>query len=205
MKTIIFDFGNVVGFFDHFRTLQRLRPHSPLDVNDMYASVYAGVLEVKVESGQLSVPEFLQQVHQIWQLNCEIDFLLVAIGDIFTPNAEVCELIPKLAPRYRILLGSNTNAIHSRQFIPQFADVLCHFDSLVLSHEIGLRKPDLAFFRHCHALAAGDPSDCVFVDDLPANIAGARAVGFHGILYRPNEDLAGQLRALGVGVSEPEA
>ena len=38
----------------------------------------------------------------------------------------------------------------------------------------------------------------VFIDDLPANINGARAVGFHGIVYRPGENLAGQLQRLGV-------
>ncbi|MBM3994921.1 MAG: HAD family phosphatase [Planctomycetes bacterium] len=198
MKTIIFDFGNVVAFFDHHRTLQRVQPHSPLSVEMMYASVYASDLEARVERGDLSVPEFLQQVHKTWQLDCELDFLLAAIGDIFWPNPEICELIPRLAPHYRILLGSNTNAIHSRQFIAQFADVLCHFDSLVLSHEIGTRKPDVAFFRHCHSLAQADLAECVFVDDIAANIAGARSVGFHAIHYRPNEDVAGQLRGLGV-------
>lgn len=200
MKTIIFDFGNVVGFFDHGRTLAKVKPHSPLSQEAMRESVYDGPLEDQFERGEVPVPAFLDHVHQLWQLGCDTDFLLAAVGDIFWPNPEVCELIPRLAARYQILLGSNTNAIHSRQFIAQFADVLCHFDSLVLSHEIGLRKPDAAFFLRCHELTGSPTSQCVFVDDLPANIEGARAIGFHGIVYRPNRDLAGQLRALGVEV-----
>ncbi|MBI3821359.1 MAG: HAD family phosphatase [Planctomycetes bacterium] len=200
MKTIIFDFGNVVGFFDHGRTLEKVRPHSPFSPAEMYASVYDGDLEDQIERGQVPVPVFLDHVHQLWQLKCDVYFLHDAIRDIFWPNPEVCELIPKLAGRYRILLGSNTNAIHSRQFITQFADVLSHFDSLVLSHEIGTRKPDRAFFQRCHELAEAPAAQCVFVDDLAANIAGARALGFHGIHYRPNADLAGKLRAAGVDV-----
>jgi FMN phosphatase YigB (HAD superfamily) len=198
MKTIIFDFGNVVGFFDHRRALEKLRPFSPLTPEEMYASVYAGTLEDRIERGQLTPPVFLRMVHELWRLRCDVDFLAHAIGDIFWANPEVCELIPKLQGRYRILLGSNTNAIHARQFLKQFADVLSHFDSLVLSHEIGTRKPDADFFLHCQRHAQAQVSECVFVDDLAANIAGARSVGFHGLHYRPGEGLAAQLRALGV-------
>jgi putative hydrolase of the HAD superfamily len=200
MKTVIFDFGNVVGFFDHQRTLAKLQPYSPLTPAEMYALVYDSPLEDRFERGELAVPELLDEIRGLWKLECDVEFLVHAISDIFVPNPEVCELVPRLAPRYRILLGSNTNAIHSARFIAQFADVLCHFDSLVLSHEIGIRKPAAEFFRHCQERANAAPAECVFVDDLPANIAGARAIGFQGIVYQPNENLAAQLRTLGVVV-----
>ena len=198
MKTIIFDFGNVVGFFDHGRTLGKVKPHSPLTKEAMFAAVYESPLEDQVERGHLAVPDFLQQVRELWQVDCHAEFLIEAIQDIFSPNPEVCDLIPKLAKNHRILLGSNTNAIHSEGFLTQFADVLRHFDSLVLSHEIGIRKPDAEFFRHCHRLAQAEPAECLFVDDLATNIRGARAIGFHGIVYRPNENLAEQLRGIGI-------
>ena len=198
MKTVIFDFGNVVGFFDHHRALEKLRPYSPLTPAEMYTLVYAGTLEDRIERGQLTPPVFLRMVHQLWQLRCDVEFLSHAVADIFSPNPEVCELIPKLRGRYRILLGSNTNAIHARQFLKQFAGVLGHFDALVLSHEIGTRKPDADFFWHCQRLARANANECVFVDDMPANIEGARAIGFHAVHYRPGENLAEKLRGLGV-------
>ncbi|MFN0052569.1 MAG: HAD family hydrolase [Planctomycetales bacterium] len=200
MKTIIFDFGNVVGFFDHGRTLEKLRPYTTMTPAEMFASVYLGPLEIAIECGHWAPEVYLKHVHSLWQLQCEVEFLAEAVANVFWPNPEVCELIPKLAGRYRILLGSNTNAIHAGRFVTQFADVLSHFHSLVMSHEIGARKPDAAFFLHCHRLADAAPAECVFVDDLVPNIEGARSVGFHGILYRPNENLAGQLRSLGIHV-----
>ena len=201
MKTIIFDFGNVVGFFDHGRTMDKLRPFTPLTPQEMYAAVYDGPLEDDLERGRLTEWEILRHVHQLWQLSCDLDFLAHAIGDIFTANAEVCDLVPRLKQRYRILLGSNTNAIHSKFFRSQFADTLSHFDALVLSHEIGTRKPGADFFLHCLSLADAPPGECVFVDDLAANIAGARGIGFHGIVYQPHGQLSDQLRALGVDVT----
>jgi glucose-1-phosphatase len=198
MKAIIFDFGNVVGFFDHRVALEKLRPFSPLTPEEMYVGLYDGPLEDQIERGQLTPHVFMRKVHELWRLNCDIEFLTRAVADIFTPNPEVCELIPKLRGRYRILLGSNTNAIHAAQFRAQFAEVLSHFDALVLSYEIGTRKPDADFFQHCVRLAAAQPSECVFVDDLAGNIDAARAVGLHGLHYRPGENLAAKLQAVGV-------
>ena len=198
MKTIIFDMGNVVGFFDHHRAIEKVRPFSPLSAEQMYQSVYKGALEDQVERGYLTAPVFLRQVHQLWSLRCDVEFLAHAVGDVFWANPEVCDLVPKLKGRYRLVLGSNTNAIHARRFLAQFADTLKQFDALVLSHEIGTRKPDAEFFHHCHRLANAKASECVFVDDLAENVEGAQAIGFHAIMYRPNDGLAEKLRALGV-------
>jgi len=58
------------------------------------------------------------------------------------------------------------------------------FDAVVISGEVGLRKPDPAIY----ALAAeriGRPAEaCVYVDDLPGNLKPARALGMATVLHR---------------------
>src|SRR5207244_2214206 len=98
-----------------------------------------------------------------------------AFGDIFWPNDEVCALVPRLKERYRLLLGSNTTELHARRFRQQFADILGHLDALVLSYEVGARKPKAAFFEHCQRQAGCESHQCLFIDDLSANIEGARS------------------------------
>lgn len=197
MKTVIFDFGNVVGFFDHDRTLSRVAEHTHLSKEEMYQAVYAGDLEDTFEKGHIDEPEFLRRVISLWQLQCKEDFLAEAVADIFHPNPEVCELIPRLAGRYRLVLGSNTNLLHARKFRAQFADILNHFDHLVLSCEIGVRKPHEGFFRHCLQYANAPAEECVFIDDLPPNIEGAKKTGMKGIVYRPG-NLVRELAAVGL-------
>ncbi len=51
MKTIVFDFGNVLGFFDHYRTLNKLTPYTDMAAADMLAAVYGAELEDDFESG----------------------------------------------------------------------------------------------------------------------------------------------------------
>jgi putative hydrolase of the HAD superfamily len=200
MKTIVFDFGNVVGFFDHRRTLRKLERFTDMSGQEMYATIYAGDLEDAFESGRISEDEFLERFCQGCRLKCTREDLADAMADIFWPNPEICGLIPTLKTRYRILLGSNTNIIHSRWFRKQFADVLLHFDALVLSHEIGVRKPKVEFFQHCHTLAAGAPSECLFIDDIHDNVASARTLGWKGIVYQPKDGLIENLRAAGIRV-----
>jgi putative hydrolase of the HAD superfamily len=197
IKTIVFDFGNVIGFFDNQVFLARVRPHTELSAAALRAA-FAENLEDSYESGKLSTPVFLQRVCALGKLRCSEEFVARAWADIFRPNPEVCALIPRLKPRYRLLLGSNTNDLHSRQFRRQFGETLQHFDALVLSHEVGVRKPAAGFFRHCRKLAECAPNQCLFIDDLPANVEGALALGWRGIVYRDFGDLRSQLEALGI-------
>ena len=177
MKAIVFDFGNVVGFFDHRRATDRLARHCDLSSEAIRAALIESKLEDDFESGRLSVEAFIRRVHRQCGLRCPESVVADVCKDIFWPNPDVCGLIPRLHRRYQLLLGSNTNELHACQFRQQFADVLRHFDALVLSHEIGARKPNAGFFEHCRRLAGCAPAECVFIDDLPANVAGARAPG----------------------------
>ena len=55
------------------------------------------------------------------------------------------------------------------------------FDAVVISGEVGIRKPD----PEIYALAAREvgvpPEQCVFVDDIAANVRGAVAAGMVGV------------------------
>jgi putative hydrolase of the HAD superfamily len=137
-------------------------------------------------------------VRETCRLHGTDEQLRTALADMFWPNPEVCDLIPLLAPRYRLVLLSNTNELHATHFRAQFAATLDHFDALVLSHEVGARKPDPRIYAACQAgHAAGE---YLFLDDLPTNVEAARALGWKGIVYRPGEELRRQLAQFGVNV-----
>jgi putative hydrolase of the HAD superfamily len=200
LKAIVFDFGNVIGLFDHYRTLRRIACYTDMTPPAMYAAIYDSVLEDDFERGRISQSEFLERFRRTCRLTCDDAILGAACADIFQPNAEVCSLLPALKGRYRLLLGSNTNELHGRHFRRQFAEVLRNFDALVLSYEIGIRKPNAGFFEHCQRLAGCAPAECLFIDDLPANVAGAQACGWQGIVYQPKDNLRRRLLELGIHV-----
>ena len=73
------------------------------------------------------------------------------------------------------------------------------FDATVISGDVGLHKPQPEIYRLGAERLGLEPADCVFVDDLRENIAGAEAVGMLGILHRDvDESIAAMADALGV-------
>lgn len=70
------------------------------------------------------------------------------------------------------------------------------FDVVVISGEVGLRKPESAIFDlTCRRLAVDAPG-CVFVDDLEVNVTAAESLGMAGILHRTYDETAARLEAL---------
>jgi putative hydrolase of the HAD superfamily len=201
IRTIIFDFGNVLGSFSHRRSAEQVAAFGPLSVEAVQAYLYGGQLEHDYEAGRLSTPVFLGMLRQTCRLSCSDEELAHAFADMFTPNDEVCALVPLLKPCYRLVLLSNTNDLHYRQFRAQFAATLAHFDALVLSHEVGLRKPDPRLFAHCQGVAGCPAEQILFLDDLPSNVEAARACGWQGIVYHKGDDLRQRLLRAGVVVS----
>jgi epoxide hydrolase-like predicted phosphatase len=70
------------------------------------------------------------------------------------------------------------------------------FDVVVISGEVGMRKPDAEIFHHTLDLLGLDASDCVFVDDLPHNIAAAADLGIVGVRHTSYETTLAELEAL---------
>src|SRR5690606_5716949 len=57
------------------------------------------------------------------------------------------------------------------------------FDDIVLSGEVGVAKPDPSIYRLVCERNGIAPADAVFLDDSPANVAGAHAVGMAAFLF----------------------
>jgi putative hydrolase of the HAD superfamily len=205
IKAIVFDFGNVIGFFDHHRVSARLGEWGGQRPEQLHPRLFGGQLEDDYESGRLSSADFIAHLRREADLHCHDDEIVSAYSDIFWPNPEVCALLPRLKPRFRLFLASNTTQLHAAHFRRQFADVLRYFDGLVLSYEVGVRKPAPGFFERCEHLAESDPANLLLIDDLPANVEGARRRGWQGIVYTGFEELGTALVRLGVLDVKPDS
>lgn len=70
------------------------------------------------------------------------------------------------------------------------------FDLVVLGPALGVRKPDPELFRRVAHRLGLDPAQCVVVDDLPANVAGARAAGAVVVRHRDAAETVAELDLL---------
>jgi putative hydrolase of the HAD superfamily len=202
IKTIVFDFGNVVGLFSHRQAAEQLAAYAAgnVSVEEMERLLFRSELGEDYEAGRVSSDAFMKYVCKRYQLACTPEEFAVAYSDMFAPNPDVCALLPRLKPHYRLLLLSNTTELHSQHFLPKMAEQVKWFDHVVLSHAVGHRKPRPEVYRHCERLSGSPPAECLFIDDVPENVEGAKACGWHGIVYKPGDDLPAALRTVGVEI-----
>ena len=78
------------------------------------------------------------------------------------------------------------------------------FDAVVISGEVGMRKPEPRMYQHtAHAIGLA-PAQCAFVDDLVQNVRGAVATGMVGVLHVSTERTVAELEAVfGLALREP--
>jgi 2-haloacid dehalogenase len=77
---------------------------------------------------------------------------------------------------------------------------LGRFQTIVLSGEERLIKPDPAIFHVLLQRIGRRAEECVFIDDAPANARAARQLGFGVIEFTSPEELRVRLRECGVGI-----
>ncbi len=70
------------------------------------------------------------------------------------------------------------------------------FDVVVISGEVGMRKPEPRIFAHTLELMGLVAGECVFVDDLRHNVEAAAAAGFVGVHHRSYAETAAELDIL---------
>ena len=67
--------------------------------------------------------------------------------------------------------------------VPSYLGSSFSFIAVVISAEVGMRKPEERIFLHAAGLIGLAPSECVFIDDLEANVRVAEATGMRGVLH----------------------
>lgn len=58
------------------------------------------------------------------------------------------------------------------------------FDAAVISGHVGVRKPSRRIYEMASDALGVRPEQCILVDDLEHNLAGAARLGIHGVLHR---------------------
>ena len=100
------------------------------------------------------------------------------------------------AAGYRLALLSNAPADFAEVMVEQ--PVARFFEHLAFSCFLGSVKPQPECYRSVLAMLGARPADAVFIDDRPENVAGADAVGIHGVHFTTPEVVRTALAGHGI-------
>jgi epoxide hydrolase-like predicted phosphatase len=200
IKGIIFDLGSV------------LAPHGTLIQEAGFISEKLGVSEYEaisaVEHSNYSPAEVGQEMSiDFWRRifnelnvprsdNVILELMHSWVNQVSIISQPMLDLVGQLRTEYKVGLLSNTSA----EYIPVLRDknFFEHFDNVVLSYEVGLRKPDPAIYELAAEHLNIPPQQLVFVDDMAVNVEAANKFGMRGIIFQDIDQLKRDLAVLGV-------
>ena len=122
-----------------------------------------------------------QRLADVAGCRVRLDGLLARFAGCFTRDDAIWSALVTERRSWR-RVGLLTNS-WLRQTYPSDAELAEVFDVVVMSREVGLRKPDRRIFALALEQLDVAPGDCLFIDDAPANVEAAKAAGLHARLF----------------------
>ncbi|MBR3613821.1 MAG: HAD family phosphatase [Clostridia bacterium] len=186
IKNLVFDLGNVLVEFKPKDYMDRLG-FSTEDIDSLFQIIFKdtrwsefdrGTLKIEEYTSALKVehPEYKAQIEQMFSGNWTANFL--------KPKHESIQFLKKAASNYRIYILSNVS-----EYVLNYVKTLGFWDKVTsgtYSYMIHCLKPEpeiyKAFFKDNNVI----PEECLFLDDLPQNIAASERAGMKGIVFCDN-------------------
>lgn len=201
LTALLVDFGGVLttSLRDSFT---RFVETEGVDGDHMYSVLFhdygEGTLVHGIETGRVTMEEFERELAA--RLRTTTGSPLAAAGLVkrmFSGARAATRMIGAVATARRrgLKTGLLSNSWGNRDSY-EFEHFDTLFDAVVISGEVGLRKPD----PEIYALAARDlgvpPEQCVFVDDIALNVRGAVEAGMVGVHHVVTDTTLAELEAL---------
>jgi putative hydrolase of the HAD superfamily len=196
-KAIIFDLGRVLVDFDFERGFKALEGFCPYAAAEIRRRIAATDLVERFETGSIEPPDFVAQLSGILDLDMDYAGFCKLWSSIFTESLVPEAMLEGLAARYRLLLLSNTNAIHF-EAIRENYPMLRHFHDRILSYEVHAMKPRREIFQAALERCGCRPEECFYTDDIAAYVEAAQRLGMDAVQFESLDRLERELKARGI-------
>lgn len=198
--TVVFDLGGVLIDWNP-RFLYRRLFDDPVQMEHFLAQVCTPAWNLELDGGaSMDVAiSALQRAHPehaaaiaAWR-----DRWPEMLGGAISGTVEILEELHAAGvPLFALTNWSRHTWPHARD---RFG-FLERFDAILVSGDERMRKPDPRFYRLLEQRCGVDLASSVFIDDHPANVEGARALGMAAVRFTTPGALRGELRGLGLPV-----
>jgi len=184
---ILSDIGNVLVSFDFKIAAQRATEFCPHPAELLLTRL--DPIKLPYENGDMDDESFVTQAMELLEFGGTPDQFRRIWCEIFTENSAMNLTLATLHGRLPMHLLSNTSGLHKNHLLSTFG-IFRHFQGGVYSYSAKCSKPDASIFRVAMKELSLDPERTYYIDDLEANIATARELGFHAHLYQMSDHAA---------------
>jgi len=195
IRAVYFDLGGVIVRTEFQAPRQRLADRFGMEYEDLVTLVFESQSAAKATLGLISEDE--QWVAVTRRLNLPGSEAPSIRDEFFAGDVTDLSLLNfmrGLRKQYKVGLISNAwSGLRPWIIDKKFDDA---FDAMIISAEVGVMKPDPRIYQVALEKLGVAPAEAVFLDDFPANVTGARAVGMQAIHFVQPEQALDELRKL---------
>lgn len=184
IRNIIFDLGGVVITLEQAQAVRRFEALGLKDAGQrLDAYTQCGIFG-DLEGGLITSEDFRRELslligREVTHEECAYAWQGYAKE---VPERNLDALLKLRQEGYRLILLSNTNPymmewVGSERFDGRGHSVGYYFDSIYLSYKMRLMKPSPEIFHRVLVTEQCVPSECLFIDDGPRNVAAASQIG----------------------------
>jgi putative hydrolase of the HAD superfamily len=196
LRAVILDLGNVLVFHDNALLFRRLGARAGLSQAETERRLSSAGWTA-ANRGLLGAEGIRRDVCASLGVDLPAEEFNALWSSHFTVHDAVLPRVEGLVGRVKLVLLSNTNVLHMEWIRPRLP-LLERFDSLVLSCEVGLVKPEPAIYQAALERAGCAPHEAAFFDDVPEYVQAANALDIRGHLFTTAASFDAQLKALGL-------
>jgi|LauGreDrversion4_2_1035121.scaffolds.fasta_scaffold05185_10 putative hydrolase of the HAD superfamily len=196
IKNLIFDLGGVLLNINYAKTTEAFKKLGVNNFDAVYSQAKQTSLFDDFETGKISPEKFVVQVKNLLDVKCTDDEIITSWNAMLLDfPKERLDLLQQLKNKYTIVLLSNTNEIHKKAFLKilqdqhQLNSLAVIFQKVFYSHEINLRKPNLACFEFVLSNCNFNKNETVFFDDSEQHIVGAQQAGIKAYFVNGNKTI----------------
>ncbi len=193
IKGILFDLGGVVLDIDPQRTIQALVKLGYANAeNEISKSHHKGPF-IQFEEGVITEQEFVSAIQAKLPKAVDNQLILEAWGQMFVglPKERI-ELILKLKEQFTVMVLSNTNSFHIREFYAMgshLTNMNDLFHHKFFSFEQKCSKPTELIYEKVLAGCGIKAEEIFFLDDSLLNVDVAKSLGFEAAHINEDNDM----------------
>lgn len=199
IKNLVFDMGGVLIRFDPDAVLTEHGVTDPDDREAFKREVFKSTVWNDYDRGTVGKDAFLGCIAKLPEHLRPLAKKLV-VDRIFAAND-----MPPIDGMYELISGFKnrgfgiyllSNAGQDFYVYGKTIPAISLFDGLFISSDWHLLKPEPGIYDKFFELFSLDPAECLFVDDMPANIQGARDRGMDGVCWCGSRQSVEELKTM---------
>ena len=199
-KAVVFDIGRVLVRVDIRRAQQGLADGLNLTPEELWSAIEKDPRWRDWQEGRMSARDWHQNLSNRLGIRMNFDAFRNVWNSALDPEPiHPDSLFKRLAKSYTLGLLSNTDPIHVAHLESTYK-FFDHFPRPVRTYSCvaGSSKPNPLIFREALRACKVRADQTIYIDDIPAYVEAARALGMGGIRFESPEQLRQDFAAMGL-------